>query len=137
MADYQTWERKRSPQGGLMMPQAPSLAESFGSTGDFITTLPQSAEENGASVDQPLAAEKVALLQNRYRAFTWDSLSAGTGLPDSYSGTRDGLTGPAIDKAELDAVLAFDTGAYSREQFVFELKKLNDWREILKRKAGQ
>jgi hypothetical protein len=74
---------------------------------------------------------------DRYRAFTWDSMSMGTGLPAFYSGTRDGLTGAEIDKAEITALRAFDTGAYSREQFVFELKKLNDWREILKRKAGQ
>jgi hypothetical protein len=76
-------------------------------------------------------------LVNRYRAFTWDSLSAATGLPAFYSGTRDGLTGAAIDEAERTAALAYDTGAYSREQFLFELRKLNDWREILKRKAGQ
>jgi hypothetical protein len=74
---------------------------------------------------------------DRYRAFTWDSMSAGTGLPAFYSGTRDGLTGAKIDEAELTALMAFDTGAYSREQFLFELKKLNDWREILKRKAAQ
>jgi hypothetical protein len=74
---------------------------------------------------------------DRYRAFTWDAMSAGTGLPAFYSGTRDGLTGPQIDQAEITALYAFDTGAYSREQFLFELKKLNDWREILKRKAAQ
>jgi len=73
---------------------------------------------------------------DRYRAFTWDSMSAGTGLPAFYSGTRDGLTGPKIDEAEVTALMAFDTGAYSREQLVFELKKLSDWREILKRKAA-
>lgn len=74
---------------------------------------------------------------DRYRAFTWDSMSAGTGLPAYYSGTRDGLTGAKIDEAEFQALTAWDTGAYTREQFLFELKKLNDWREILKRKAAQ
>jgi hypothetical protein len=74
---------------------------------------------------------------DRYRAFTWDSLTATTGLPAFYSGTRDGLTGPEIDKAEAAALQALDRGTYSRQQLVFELKKLNDWREILKRKAAQ
>ena len=74
---------------------------------------------------------------DRYRAFTWDSLTAATGLPAFYTGTRDGLTGPEIDKAEIAALQAFDAGTYSREQVVFELKKLNDWREILKRKAAR
>jgi len=53
------------------------------------------AKNPDASLEQfDLVGRKMV---DRYRAFTWDSLSAGTGLPAFYSGTRDGLTGPKID----------------------------------------
>nr|ACF98018.1 hypothetical protein [uncultured bacterium 878] len=120
--------------GGFLFGGNPEAARQ--STSKALLEFDLWARENpGASIAQ--FDEIGRKMVDRYRAFTWDSLTAATGLPALYTGTRDGLSGPRIDQAEATALQAFDTGTYSREQLVFELKKLNDWREILKRKAGQ
>lgn len=89
-----------------------------------------------AHPDTPRAAamEEAQNTIARYQIINYQQMSLATGLPRSYTGTREALKTADLDVAEGMVVTGLDKGELSREQADQELRKIASWRYILTQK---
>lgn len=86
--------------------------------------------------DRAVTMDTAREIVGRYQLFSYEKMSVAVGLPRSYTGTRDRLAPADLDAAEARTIADLDAGRLSKEQASIEIRKIENWREILSRKPA-
>lgn len=81
-----------------------------------------------------LATQQAQDIVRRYQLINFDQISLAVGLPEGYAGTRENISAEDVKAAGVRILQLFDKGAVSEAQKTFELRRLDQWDEIIKRR---
>jgi hypothetical protein len=92
------------------------------------------ANRDAIKANPILATQQAQDIVRRYQLINFDQIGLAVGLPEGYAGTRDNISAQDIKAAGVRILQLFDKGAVTEAQKTFELRRLDQWDEIIKRR---
>lgn len=92
------------------------------------------ANRDAIKKNPSLATEQAQDIVRRYRLINFDQISSAVGLPQGFAGTRETIALPDVVEAGKRVLEQYDRRLITLEQKNFELRKLDQWEEIIRQR---